>query len=491
MERCTTVEELKKEKPNEKSNKCAEVFVCMSDDEADVVDVTMAQEMEQMEAAVTEQRAEVAVAMGNQENALHESDALLSFIRQCCPSLPPNFSPSHPKDLIQACQQTAYSLYLYVGVALGTGRSTGVILIGYFDQTSELSVVKLLDTLQLSADAVDPAVDIDTEASTNTCAADTDARLLIEKLKKFSLPLSNLCAFYCNAPHPTVSRVFESQLQAFSPSLVSLCGLPGIAGRACQAGLLASFRCVVDLIRSLHQYITIRPSVNHRLKAMFTNAESYNPSHPVCEQALFIISTVQKMASSWKDIMRYFNSVRQVADAHHIRSQLMDHKVKLRFLFLAQTLEPLRALQELQQNGTVDVATQLQLTSIMVRSYATNLLQPSAIECFLTKWDLQILHNEQELLPALDVDIRFNARKFLFVTSMADLGEQDRSDFLKDAVKFYKAALESLVTSIPGNLGELALLNIYKVLKHLENINVRRILFFNLTPLCFPIGYDF
>lgn len=481
------MEEPGKEKPREDLNKNADVIVFISDDEDDVVEVKFEQKTEQMETAVKEERVQVerveaAAETGHQESVLYDGDTLFSFIRRYChdnvdtnnsgPLVPPIFSPTHPKDIIGACYETPYCLYLYVGVELGGGRSTSVILIGYLDQSSGLSMVRLLHTLQLSVDTVDPL----TSANIDTDVANIDACLLIDMLKQFVLPLSNMVVFYCNAPHPEVSQVFESQLQAFNPRLVSLCGLPGMAGRACQAGLLASFRRVVDLIRDVHHHYSTCPSVNDSLKEVFADAESYNPSHPISAQCLLIINTVQKMVSSWRDLVDYFKSLSRAEDVDRIRTQLMDHKVKLHFLFLSQTLEPLRALQELQQCGTVDVAGELQLTSMLVRSYATSLLQPSVTEHFLREWDLRILHSEKELLPTPEVDIGSHARDFLWATAVVDLGEQDRMDFMKDAAAFYKAALESLVKSIPKNLGDVALMNINKVLKHPENINVRRFL---------------
>ncbi|XP_070766006.1 uncharacterized protein [Enoplosus armatus] len=489
-----TVEEPRKENPREDLNRNADVIVLISDDEDDVVDVTK-EKTEKMETGVKEEAqqmkrvelAEAAVDNGNQGSSSHSRDTLLRFIRRYCsdtnsnfnpgidtlvcgPSVPAILSPAHPRDIIQACCHTPYCLYLYVGVELGGGRRTSVVLIGYFDLSSGVSVVRLLHTLQMTVDTSDPQspADMNSDAVTDRHA---DAQSLIETLKKFGLPLSNLAVFYCNAPHPGVSQVFVSPLQAFNPGLVSLCGLSGVAGRACQAGLRASFGCVVDLIRDLHHHYSTCPSVNDSLKELFTDAESYNPSCSISTQCLFIINTVQKMVSSWRDLVEYFKSLRQAEDTDRIRTQLMDHKVKLHFLFLSHALEPLRALQELQQYGTADVAVELQLTSMLVHSYAASLLRPSVAESFLRRRDLRLLSSVKELLPTEEVNVGPRARDFLWATAVVDLGEQERRDFLKDAATFYEAALQSLVESIPKQLGDVALRNIGKVLKHPENID--------------------
>ncbi len=486
----------KTEEEPKKTNKNADVIVLISDDEDDVVYVAMEQKTEKMETTVKEECAQVQqpkrveqaeVEKRNQASSFYSSDSLLRFIRRYCSDnvdtnintgtdtkalVPAILSPTHPKDIIQACSRVPYCLYLYVGVDLGGGRSTSVVLIGYFDESSGVSVVRLLLTLQMSVDTVDPQTSADTDSVTGTHTADTDAHLLIEMLKRFSLPLSNLTMFYCNAAHPGVSQAFVSRLQAFSPRLISLCGLSGMAGRACQAGLLASFGCVVDLVRDIHHHYSTCPSINDSLKELFEDAEPYNPSHSISAQCLFIINTVQKMVSSWRDLIEYFKSLRKAEDADRIRTQLMDHKVKVHFLFLSHTLPPLRALQELQQYGSADVAVELQLTSMLVRSYAAGLLQPSVAERFVRRRDLHLL--DEMLLPITEVDIGSCARDFLWATAVVDLGEQERKDFLNNTVAFYKAALQSLVESIPKQLGDVALRNIGKVLKHPENINVRR-----------------
>lgn len=464
-----------------------DVIVVISDEDDDVMDLTAEEETETQKTTVEEdskdKRVTQAVA-AMQKGSGRSDDTLLRFVKRYRHTSGdsqvsgPILSPNHPTDIVMACSRVPYSLYLYVGVELGGGQNTSVVLVGYFDQSSGVSVVKPLLTLQLSVDAVDKP---QTTADAVPNAAAADARLLIEKLKKCGLLLSKVVTFYCNAPHPGMSRVFVSMLQAYNPKLMSLCGLPDVAERACQAGLLASFSCVVDLVRDIHDLLHTYPPVSDDLKGLFL--EPYNPSRPV--QVLFTTHSVQRIASSWRPLVDYLKSLKQADE--RIRTQLMDHKVKLRFIFLSHMLEPLQALQKLQECGT-SVVAEVQLTAMLVRFYATNLLRPSVAEHFFTMRDVRVLQDATKLLPITEVQVGARAREFLWATAVVDLGEQERRDFLKDAATFYKAALECLVESLPRHLGEVVLTNIYTVLKHSGSIRVRTFIFLIYVFVCWRFG---
>nr|XP_040049551.1 uncharacterized protein LOC120829486 isoform X2 [Gasterosteus aculeatus aculeatus] len=464
-----------------------DVIVVISDEDDDVMDLTAEEETETQKTTVEEdskdKRVTQAVA-AMQKGSGRSDDTLLRFVKRYRHTSGdsqvsgPILSPNHPTDIVMACSRVPYSLYLYVGVELGGGQNTSVVLVGYFDQSSGVSVVKPLLTLQLSVDAVDKP---QTTADAVPNAAAADARLLIEKLKKCGLLLSKVVTFYCNAPHPGVSRVFVSMLQAYNPKLMSLCGLPDVAERACQAGLLASFSCVVDLVRDIHDLLHTYPPVSDDLKGLFL--EPYNPSRPV--QVLFTTHSVQRIASSWRPLVDYLKSLKQADE--RIRTQLMDHKVKLRFIFLSHMLEPLQALQKLQECGT-SVVAEVQLTAMLVRFYATNLLRPSVAEHFFTMRDVRVLQDGTKLLPITEVQVGARAREFLWATAVVDLGEQERRDFLKDAATFYKAALECLVESLPRHLGEVVLTNIYTVLKHSGSIRGNTLSRNVLYELGFQLG---
>ncbi|XP_059189546.1 uncharacterized protein LOC131971901 isoform X2 [Centropristis striata] len=504
------VEEPSKEKVTESLNKATEAVVVLSDDDDDVIIVTVEQNTENIETSVEQNCEKMDINLKEEETeakqkplkmelnskeeeeikakraeAAVENDgshkSLLHFIRRHCwnqtdhsvwftsdSQVSASLGPTHPADLVEACSQWPYCLYLYVGVEMGGGQNNSIVLIGYFNPSSGVSVLKPLLTLHTSVTAADTqtSADSDSDSITDASAAETDARLLIQSLQRCGLTLSKVSVFYCNAPHPAVSRPFVSEMQTFNPRLVSLCGLPGIASRACQAGLLTAFSGVVDLITDLHYQYYTRSSVRETLRDLFAGTESFNPSRPISAQCLFIINAVQKMATRWRVLLEYYRSLMHTEDVDLIRTRLMDQKLKLRFIFLSDILRPLQALQELQQEASGCVADELHHTATLVQSYATSVLRLSGAERFLRKRDPQLLQDDIALLPVTEVNIGAHAREFLWATAVVDLGEQERKDFQKDAATFYKAALVSLAESLPEHLGDSALRNINQVVKN-------------------------
>lgn len=448
-------------------NRVASVITLITDDE------------DEEEAMIVEPR-EVKTTNTNGTTVVPNGERLLASIRRCCStdvdaSLSTIFVKNHPKDITEACGHVPYCLYLYMGMDLGEGLSTSVILIGYFDQNSGVRVLRFLDSVQMST-GTDPEIsvhvdsDSDTTAATN--AAETDACLLVKTVMKYGIPLCNLAAFYCNAPHPVASQVFVSKLQTFKPQFVSLCGIHGMAGRACQAAVLASFPHVFVLLRRIHNHYHTFLSTNGILNELFNGDRSRNLFDSISAHCLVFINTVRKIATSWRDLVQYFESVGQEEDVDWIRTQLMDYEVKLQLLFLAHALEPLRGLQELHQGGKVEVGVELQVISMLVHSYASSLLKPWAIESFLRKRNIKILEDKTKLQPLREVDIGSGARDLLATTPLVDLADCKRIRFRDAAAAFYIAALKSFAESIPVNLGDITLMYISKILKHPEMISV-------------------
>lgn len=453
-------------KEKEDLPKNGDVIDLISDDD-DIIDVTENGETEKTVNQNGAQKKEEATAVqGKQRMSLNNIEALRRFIRVYCSDINSNpdaftdsdpalLSLTHSEDIIQACRETPYCLYLYMGVDLGEGLTTSVVLVGYFDKSSDASVVRPLLTLQTSADT-----------PVNADSGSDIFHLLIDRLKTSGLRSSNLAFFYCDTPNPKLCQRLVSLLQAINSKCLSLCGLPGMSERACDAALTASFNEVTPLVRDIQRHYNIRHFLNQNLKRLFAGVGSSCPSHPASRPFVFIVLCVQKMVEIWRTLVDYFKSVRQGKDALRIRTQLMDHKVQLQFLFLAYALEPLRTLQEFLLQDSPDVAAELRMVSMLVNTYASNLLVPSAKESFISCRDLQILHDQKNILPSSKLNIGPSARDFLWATAVVDLGEQERADFLNSASTFYKVALESLAGSIPKQLGDGELKNISMMLKH-------------------------
>ncbi|XP_017295445.1 DNA (cytosine-5)-methyltransferase 3B [Kryptolebias marmoratus] len=471
---CDTEEEPTATKTHE--NKNSDVIFLISEDEEEKAD--------QMEIVVKDepgqphQTAEAAVKTQS------AGGDLVTFIKKHCCN---NIYSAHPKDLVHVVSNTPFCLYLYVGVPVGGGQSTSFVLIGYFDARSDDRVVKLVHTLQMNVDTADPHNSAGVTTDELTHAAYSDACLLIETLNKLELPLSNLAVFYCSAPHPELSQLLVPKLQTFNPKMISLCNISGMAGRACQGALIASFSHVVDLIRDIHHHYSTCSPVDDSLKKVFAEAGSYNPLCPVSAQCLFITHSVQNMAACWQDLLEYFKLLTHSEATDQIRFQLMDDKVKLHFLFLSHSLEPLRALQDLQQSGSASLIVELQLVSILLQSYATSILRSSAVDNFLLKRDMWLLHSEKELLPTAEVKVGSRASDFLWATSL-NRRQQVRNGFLKDAQSFYIAALQSLVKSIPGPLWDVTQRNIGPLLKDPNNITDKSFSWKVLSVICISMG---
>lgn len=414
--------------------------------------------------------------------------ALMAFLRRYCRDSNPDvaenslfadiFSPTHPKDIIHACSQVPYCLYLFVRVELEGGRRTSVVLIGYCDRCSGRSVLRLLKILQLNTDTRED--DDDEEEEDGRLAENADADVLVEMLEKLLLPLSNLAVFYCNAPYTTLGRILEARLQQLCPALLSLCGLPGAAQRALEAGLSSStFGCVLTLLGDLQRHCTApvchQPDRSkHTLVEAFHCLASYNPTQPAAENCASIMAAVELLVTSWREMLHYFKSTEgsQGADVGRITAQLMDHKVKLHFLFLLHAMHPLRNMETLQLNCT-RVDAQLQRACAVIAFYATVVLEPMDAKLFLQRLDASKLGSKFPLKPEkVATGIGRAARDFLCATAAVDLSEPDREEFLQSATTFYQSVLQNLVQSVPAHLGYPSLMVMSSLLKRPANTKV-------------------
>ncbi|XP_054633382.1 uncharacterized protein LOC129181785 [Dunckerocampus dactyliophorus] len=425
------MEEPKTEKP---MSPCGDIITLLSEDE--IMDVTEESKM------TSEEQRKGRV----DKDGFHFTETLLRSMRTYCEghldfsNLPLDaiWSQARVKDLARVCSHSPYCLFLFELKKLKVEQGTILFLIGYLDQSRGIHLVRVLGSLKVAT--VEPLV-----------ISEALGKMLKETL---GTALSNLSLFYSNCD------TFESSLRSLSPSMISLCQLPDMLGKACLKALLGSFKGVVDFVGDINDYSS-HSSASDVLKAIFAKPP-VKAFTPIAENFLFLVRSIQRVVTSWGDLVQNFKS-----QGKQIKARLMDAQLKLRFLFLSEALEPLRDLAA--QGGGADMATELQLTSVLLRCYAVALLRPSAATRFIQRPDVSLLCDEAELLPTAEVTFGNRVHDYLQAVT---LGEEERLNFLKDVAAFYTAALESFTRSIPERFGDVVLRNINSVHKFPEDVKL-------------------
>ncbi|KAL1021359.1 hypothetical protein UPYG_G00012300 [Umbra pygmaea] len=345
----------------------------------------------------------------------------------------------YPQDITAACSQTPYCLYLYRGVALGRedGEVASAILVGYFDQGSGSRQVRLLDSLQQR------------DGTRSSDAAELVG--VLETLRRFEIPVANMAMFYCcsaGCRDLKLSQVLVAGLKALSPGLVSLCGLPGLAGGACHAGLAVLPEPILELIKSIHHHYSTCSTTNDKLKVVFDFMAPMDLHSPLSSQVIFLVKMIKNMTEAWPDLLHYFESRDNNEAAKRVCVLLRDLKVRLTLIFLGHALEPLYVFQELFEEGTADVPTILLQASSLVHSYATSFLRAPAVDRFLRRQDASLLDRNKDYLQRLEVNLGNRAEAFLS-EHKAELQDCVIDSFLESTVTFYKAISCSLMESLP------------------------------------------
>ncbi|KAG7281087.1 hypothetical protein CRUP_027624 [Coryphaenoides rupestris] len=116
----------------------------------------------------------------------------------------------YPQDISSVCQQTPYCLYVYGGVPLEEAAVVSVVIVGFFDVESATHRVRLLDVLPSPAGG-----EMEGEQ------AKQEGEAVVETLKRFDLPLTNLSAVYTHGNGGASSAQICSQLRELSPNLVA------------------------------------------------------------------------------------------------------------------------------------------------------------------------------------------------------------------------------------------------------------------------------
>jgi len=331
------------------------------------------------------------------------SEATALFINKYCSpgggtspgDLPSDDFPRHMLGLQLAhvssvCQQTPYCLYVYGGVALGEAAVISVVLVGFFHVESATHRVRLLDVLPSPVGG-----EMEGEQ------AKQEGEAVVETLKRFDLPLTNLSAVYTHGNGGTSSAQICSQLRELSPNLVALGGLYTVADSACHAAVSALSSPVQEILSELHAYYTSTSTDHECLNALFAPI-NHPDGAPLClsTNCLIFSAIVRKMLEVWPDLVSLFSSGDKDDEKDQVQSicvKLQDANLKTTFKFLALALKPLEAFQKHLQthdgHERVDLVLVLQVASSLLNTYASDFLNPQAVARFLEERDPCILTN--------------------------------------------------------------------------------------------------
>ncbi|XP_067097019.1 uncharacterized protein [Osmerus mordax] len=344
------------------------------------------------------------------------------------------------QDIVYTLLHTPYTLYFYRHVDVGAGQTACLLLIGYYHQKSGGRVLRLLEALQPKED---------TSTALLTCLRRTLTRL--------GLPLANLAWFYCDVAGREEQASLEAGVRGMSPRMVSLCGLPGLAGSVCQAGVAAVSEEVVELVRDVHRHRSAFTPTHDSLTQLFAAVPEFDPNLPVATQCLFFTRMVQAIAQGWVDLLGYFSSLGGGGDAQQIHARLTDSRLRLLLLFLTHALEPLAAFEEAMQGGSMDLEGILQVAGTLLRTYCTRFLRPCNTNFFLWCRNPEVLQNKNHYLNRSEVDIGGARVKDSLSESAVQLEDVDafRGQLVDTAIAFYREVTRGLSDSLP--LSEAAL----------------------------------
>lgn len=338
----------------------------------------------------------------------------------------------YPKDIISACENTPYCLYIYGGVPVGKDEAVSVLLVGFFDVEASSRCIRFLDALQAGDGA-----------------GDQSAAAVVDSLKKFGLSTDNLAAVYLTGNGSATEEIC-SKLGELNANIVTLGGLYTIADAACRAAIKELSNQVQELMVDLHEHYSACSTKNENLKDLFDSDVSNDSASLHTNTSCFrVCLLVTKILEMWTDLTLYFSSCNEDEKTKSICSQLNDPKVKAMFMFLQQALEPLHSFQRKTQEafGT-NIELILEEANSLISIYTSYFLSPQAADRFLIERDVQILKNKNFHLPSSELC----------------LGKKTVEDFLKtseaaealpllqeDVLSFYIALTGCIAEELPLN----------------------------------------
>ncbi|KAJ8412277.1 hypothetical protein AAFF_G00145440 [Aldrovandia affinis] len=279
----------------------------------------------------------------------------------------------YPEDVVAACNETPYCVYLYRGVELGGGAKACAVLVGFFAEAAGRNHIRLLDVIEPEGDGNDAV-----------------SAGLVETLKRFNVPALNLAACYVDGDAECAGRIGE-RLKELNPNAMVMSGLYGLADWASRTGVAALSDPTRELISQIHRHYSTCSPTNDNLKELFARTGAV---------ALEI----------WADLK---SCDPQDEGVGLICGRLGEPKIRATFAFLGHALEPLRAFQERLDKRGEDLPQVLRDASGLLRLYAARFLRLHAVSKYLKQCDPAILGNKKFHLPRAELKVGEAAEGFL------------------------------------------------------------------------------
>uniref|UniRef100_A0A3B3RNQ8 DNA (cytosine-5-)-methyltransferase n=1 Tax=Paramormyrops kingsleyae TaxID=1676925 RepID=A0A3B3RNQ8_9TELE len=400
------------------------------------------------------------------------SEHLLSFIEKHCvgqetPALSPYtdntkhnvakyvLGQRYPQDLMSICSRNPYCAYLYCDVDLDGVEIGNIVLVGYFDPEAGRYCIRLLDVIQSGKDL---------------------ASSLVDTLKKFEIPVSNLSTFYITGDAELAKEV-GLRLQELNPHTVSLGDIYTLANRVSGVVVGEHFSMVWELVGDLHNHYSSCSTTNENLKELFANIGSVSLTNPATSCCLLFCDIIQKMLNMWPDLISYFKS-RDPKDnqVRQISTYLENLHLRATFMFLSHALKPLCTFQEQLENrdkgtgGRTTLVHVLQQASDLLPSYAASFLHSHAVVKLLKDQDINLLKSEKSHLPNSELKVGSAVENF-FEEHKAVLTETQTA-FTEAIISFYTAVTAAVLKSLP--LADEKLRNMSLLLSPIGSLSIQK-----------------
>ncbi|KAJ3586413.1 hypothetical protein NHX12_012811 [Muraenolepis orangiensis] len=227
---------------------------------------------------------------------------------------------------------------------------------------------------------------------------------VVETLKRFDLPLMNLCAVYVDGDSASSEQIC-SQLRELKPNVVALGALYKVADAACHAAVTALSSPVQGIISDLQAYYA----------SSSTDNECLNDNDNV--QSICV--------------------------------KMQDANLKPTFRFLALALKPIETfqthLQTHDRHTRVDLVLILQEASSLLHTYASYFLNKKAVACFLEERDIHVLTNNKFHLSGASLNVGGSAVEDLLNESPS----ANVLPFKKDVMSFYVTLTDCIAKQLP------------------------------------------